>query len=78
MGLSLTSTLHPASTRFGWALSLGDREDGQEHNVQISHTATVKADTIFELEAIEAELTKAGATILRITTTAGPRGLGGQ
>ena len=29
-------------------------------------TATVKADTIYELEAIEAELTKAGGTILHI------------
>jgi hypothetical protein len=32
-----------------------DREDGQS-------TATVKADAIYELEAIKAELTKAGAT----------------
>jgi hypothetical protein len=29
-------------------------------------TATVKAGTIYELEAIKAELTRAGATILRI------------
>ena len=41
-------------------------------------TATIRADTIYELEAIRAGLTRAGANILRITTTAGPRGLGGQ
>jgi hypothetical protein len=29
-------------------------------------TATVKADTIYELEAIKARLVRAGATILRI------------
>jgi hypothetical protein len=29
-------------------------------------TATVKADTIYELEAIKAALTRAGATILHI------------
>ena len=34
--------------------------------------------TIYELEAIKAGLTRAGANILRITTTVGPRGLGGQ
>jgi hypothetical protein len=43
-----------------------DREDGQNVEYKYRITATIEADTIYELETIKANLTRAGANILRI------------
>jgi hypothetical protein len=55
-----------------------DTEDANNVEGNYPVTATIKANTVYELEVIKAGLTRAGANILRITTTAGQRGLGGQ
>jgi hypothetical protein len=43
-----------------------DRENGQEPECRCRVTATIKADTTYELEVIKARLVRAGANILRI------------
>jgi hypothetical protein len=65
-GLTLTSTLHTISSRFDSALSLGTGKMAKNVACKYRITATVKADTKYELEAIKARLIRAGATILHI------------
>jgi hypothetical protein len=43
-----------------------DREDGKNVTCKYRITATIKADTNYELEVIKANLIRAGANILRI------------
>jgi hypothetical protein len=45
---------------------LGDRKMAKSIECKYRVTATIKADTKYELEVIKAKLTKAGANILRI------------
>jgi hypothetical protein len=45
---------------------MGDTQMAKNITCKYRITATVKADTNYELEAIKAELTRAGATILHI------------
>jgi hypothetical protein len=64
--LTTASALHTISTRFDSALSLGTGKMAKNVTCKYRITATVQADTIYELEAIKARLVKAGAKILHI------------
>jgi hypothetical protein len=64
--LSLTSALHTTSNRFDSALSLGTGKMAKNVGGNYRVTATIKADTKYELEIIKAKLIRAGANIFRI------------
>ena len=66
-GPSPSSALHTISTRFRLSVKLGGTGK-MDKKVECKYriTATVKADTTYELEAIKERLIRAGAKILRI------------